>query len=208
MGKPTGLAKEQRRTLDRLRGVRGIERSVASQARKRGRVPPMAGKQALLEKLRQDAPGVKTVEEHLQDRKREWLADLDELMGTLAGWLADGEHQGLLRIERRDVEVAEEDLGPYSAPALSIRTLTAHPRTIQVQPRGLRVAGVIAAAGGRIVGAHGRVDITCGAGRMILLRMREPVSAPITAWKLVLSDGKMAPLTEDAFSEALTELLE
>lgn len=26
MGKPTGLAKEQRRALDRLRGVRGIER--------------------------------------------------------------------------------------------------------------------------------------------------------------------------------------
>jgi len=68
----------------------------------------------------------------------------------------------------------------------------------------MRVAGVIAAADRRIVGAHGRVDLACGAAWTILVRMREPD----TSWRLILSDGKMAPLTEDAFSEALSELLD
>ncbi|WP_437288699.1 hypothetical protein [Sorangium sp. So ce406] len=162
----------------------------------------MAGMHALLEKLRKEAPGVKTVEEHLEEKKAEWLADLNELMDRIAGWLADGQAEGLLHVERRTVDLAEEDLGPYEAPALWLHVRTTRPRTVKVEPKGMRIVGVIAAADRRIVGARGRVDVTCGAARAILLRMGAG------DWKLVAQGGEAVDLTEDAFSDALGELIE
>jgi hypothetical protein len=161
----------------------------------------MTGKQALLEKLRGEAPGPKTVDEHFEQQKAEWIVDVGALMDQLAGWLSDGEHEGLVRVERRAIELAEEDLGPYEAPALTIHLRTTHPRTVKVEPKGMRVVGAIVAADRRIIGARGRVDITCGPARAMLLRYAG-------SWKLVTPAGSPVELTEDSFSDVLGELIE
>ena len=123
-------------------------------------------------------------------------------MTRITGWLAEGAYGDLLRVEPAEVELAEEDLGVYRAPALRIRARTTHPRTAKVEPKGMRVVGVIAAGDRRIVGARGRVDVTCGAGRAILLRMGKD------DWRLLEPRRSPVELTEDAFAGALTELFE
>lgn len=170
----------------------------------------MVGKNALLEKLRKDAPSVRTVEELLEQQKEEWVADLGELMAKLTDWLADGIKEGLVKVEQRSVELAEEDLGAYEAPALTIHLRTAHPRSVKIEPKGMRIVGVIATGESRIVGARGRVDLTCGAARAILLRWKGAPhkDAAGTVWKLISRKGDQVELTEDAFSDALGELIE
>ncbi len=162
----------------------------------------MTGQQALLEKLRGDAVDAETIDEALRRQQGDWLRDLETLMDTIDGWLSEGKAEGLWRVERRTVELAEEDLGAYAAPAVSIHARTAHPRTVKVEPRGMRVAGVVIASDRRIVGARGRVDVTCGAGRAILLRMAPGM------WKLVPPSGVQTELTNDSFSATVAELLE
>jgi hypothetical protein len=61
----------------------------------------MTGKQALLEKLRGEAPGPTTVSEHVEQQKAEWIGDVAALMDQLAGWLSHGVHEGLVKVERR-----------------------------------------------------------------------------------------------------------
>ncbi|HSN97002.1 MAG TPA: hypothetical protein VLS89_01850 [Candidatus Nanopelagicales bacterium] len=165
----------------------------------------MTGKEALLERLRREAPGDKqTVQEYWERQTQEWIDDLQSLMETLAGWLDQAEQEGLLSVERQHVELAEEDLGPYDVPALAIHLRTTHPRIIRVHPRGLRIVGVIVAGDHRIVGARGRVDITCGAGRTMLLRFKDKDHE--TSWSVIQPDGTGVPLTEDGFSDVLNEL--
>lgn len=67
------------------------------------------------------------------------------------------------------------------------------------------VGGVFADADGkerRLVGARGRVDITCGASREILLRI---IGDDETTWRWLQRD---AELTEDNFFTVLGEMIE
>jgi hypothetical protein len=67
----------------------------------------MTGKQALLEKLRGQAPSPTTVSEHVEQQKSEWIGDVAALLDQLTGWLSDGEHEGLVKVERRAIEHIE-----------------------------------------------------------------------------------------------------
>ena len=161
---------------------------------------------AFLDKLRKETPGAQTVEERFEQQKREWIADLGKLMEQLGSWLSKGEAEGLIRIDRRKIELAEEDLGLYEVPALTIHLRTTHPRSIKVEPRGMRIVGVVVegaktAARERLTGAEGRVDLVCGAERVTLLRSRQ------RDWKIVDRTGCTSDFTEAAFIETLDDLI-
>jgi hypothetical protein len=151
----------------------------------------------LLKRL--SAEKVTSVGEALERKKGEWLDDLQRLLDQIQTWLAAGEADGTVAIDRSEVEIAEQDLGPYRVPTLTIRTLTRSPAIVRIEPRGMRVVGVVA------VGAAGRVDMTAGPSRVILLRF---TSDGTTRWTAILDDGTKEALTPDTFASALTYLLD
>jgi hypothetical protein len=156
----------------------------------------------LLKKLAEDKNV--TVEASFERQKAEWLADLARLFTHLKQWLAPGQDAGTVSIDDGETEIAEEDLGPYRAPTLKIRIRTGHPRTVIVEPKGMRVVGVITAGERRLVGASGRVDLTSGPSRAMLLRFRD---AGNTTWKIILDDGTKDELSSDSFANALGFLI-
>ena len=156
-----------------------------------------------LKKLSADK--VESVQEALGRQKNDWVEDLRGLFARIREWLGPGVLNGTLAIDDREVEIAEEDLGPYRVPAMTIRVRTGHPRKVDVEPKGMQVVGVVGIGGRRLLGALGRVDITSGPARVILLRFRD---AGQTRWKLLLDDGTKEDLTSDAFAMALASIID
>lgn len=78
-------------------------------------------------------------------------------------------------------------------------------RRVQLEPRALRILGVVPVNGTRMVGAQGRVDLSLGAGRVTLLRK---LKQGVTSWLMVPLAGEAVPLEEDAFLTAFDELID
>jgi hypothetical protein len=149
----------------------------------------------LIDKLKEQP---KTVDEHREEQKREWLAALGGLFTNIERWVEPAVHEGVLRTSRSSIEVAEPDLGNYVAPVLEIR---ASGLTVSFYPVGRRVAGVVAAGGHRLIGLRGRVDLVCG-----------PIKIPLVrgtggSWKALPLRGEPRDLTEDSFAAILGEVL-
>lgn len=163
----------------------------------------MTGKQALLEQLQQDAgdgtPGA------LEQDKQTWLGDLRALIARLEGWLQGAEFRDKLHLEHQDWEIAEEDLGAYLVPTLTVVFRTKHPRKVQILPRGMYVVGgIFSDSDGkehRLVGASGRVDVVCGPARETLLRF---IADDGTTWRWLRRNEE---LDEDGFFEVLRQLI-
>lgn len=158
------------------------------------------GMEQLLRKL-EDQP--KSVVEHFAEKKREWIADVAKLITTLEEWLQPLVEKKLARLERRAVELDEPDTGPYSVDAL---TISLGDREVKVEPRGMRVVGVVRSGNDRIVGARGRVDLVSGPSRATILRRSNG------AWQLASVDGwpsdkSAMDLTVETFADALAELI-
>lgn len=164
----------------------------------------MTRKDTFLDKLRRQTPEALGVDEMLHQQQERWREDVKSLMQTLLSWLSEGAQQGLIKVEQRIVEVTEEDLGAYTIEGLKIQLQTAHPRIVQVEPRAMRIAGVVVASQ-RITGASGRVDLICGGARVMLLRMEGKGPLP---WHIVKPDGTMMALSEEAFFDVLDELIQ
>jgi hypothetical protein len=167
----------------------------------------MNAKVALLNKLRA-AQSATASADPWEQKKNEWVEDLEKLVATIVEWLAQARDEGLLAIEKKTVELREQDTGPYDVPTLEIHTRTRHPRTVRVLPRGMRIVGVIgadAAQRARKPLVAGRVDVISGAVRATLLRARK---AGKTSWEIVLSDGTTNPLNEERFIASFNELIE
>ena len=158
------------------------------------------GIERLVEKL-QSQP--KTVDEHWAEKKQEWIDDVAALATNIAGWLAPAVEQRLARVERRKLEIDEADTGPYAIDALTIHL---GDREVRVEPRGMRIVGVIPTGAARIVGARGRVDLVSGPARATILRRAD------RTWQLATVDGwptdkSALPLTAETLADALAELI-
>jgi hypothetical protein len=161
----------------------------------------MAKIDALLQKLR-DQP--KTVDGHWNDQRTRWLKDLEDLRGNVETWLELATKEGLLKLQRQTVSIDEPDTGRYDAPALDIHVVKSG-RRVQLEPKALRIAGIIPLGGKRMVGAQGRVDLSLGAGRVTLLRK---VDHGVSRWLIVPLAGEAVELDEEAFLAALDELVD
>ncbi|HTN84368.1 MAG TPA: hypothetical protein VL242_11800 [Sorangium sp.] len=158
------------------------------------------GIERLVEKLQSQS---KTVDEHWAEKKLEWIEDVAVLATNIEEWLAPAVEQRLARVERRKLELDEPDTGPYEIDALTIHL---GDREVRVEPRGMRVVGVVGTGAARIVGARGRVDLVSGPARATILRRAD------RTWQLATVDGwptdkSAVPLTADTLADALAELI-
>lgn len=151
--------------------------------------------QDLIEKLKERP---KTVDEHWDEQKGNWLRALEQLFTTIEGWLGPAVKAGVLTTSRSSTDLIEQDLGAYQAPVLQISD---GKLTVRLDPVGLRVAGVIVAGGNRHIGLRGRVDLVCGPVRIPLVRTSSD------DWKALPLRGESRPLTEESFAEILGEVL-
>jgi hypothetical protein len=164
----------------------------------------MSNLDILFDKLRSQP---KPPEEQWKAKRQEWIEDLEKLWATISEWLEKGADEGLFTLERRTVELDEEDLGTYEAPALDIQLNAGAPRVIKMEPTAMRVVGVIPTPGVRILGAVGRVDLRCGPARAMLLR-RAPGKWQFVGVDRGFSSGDyVVDLTQDSLGEVIDELL-
>src|SRR5450432_1025908 len=122
----------------------------------------------------------KTVEQHFKEKRDEWIADVSKLLDEVTAWLGPAIEKKLVRIEPGEIELDEQDTGPYR-----VGTLTIHlgGRKVEMKPRGMRVVGAIPSGGGkRIIGARGRVDLMSGPARATILRKSD------RTWQLAAVD--------------------
>lgn len=134
----------------------------------------------LISKLRTRKP----VEQHLDEKREEWIADVSALMAHITAWLRPLNDQGLVRVESAKTWVSEPDFGQYEADTL---TILMSDRVIRVDPRG----GV----------TWNRVDVISGPSRASFRR------APDRTWQVARVDGRdtMTGLALDA--EVLADVL-
>ena len=119
----------------------------------------------------------------------DWQAAVDALLSSIERWLADATGEGLLAVERAEVEIDEEMLGNYVVPGLVIRAPNG--RSVTVTPKA-RI----------IIGGQGRVDLTSGAKRATLV-------LDDGRWSLIARRPRVerTVLTEEVFDQMLAELL-
>jgi hypothetical protein len=149
----------------------------------------------LIDKLKEQPA---TVEQWRTEQKQAWLLALDQLFTNIEGWVKPAKDEGVLETSRSTIGIVEQDLGAYQAPALEIR---ARGLTLRFDPIGVRVAGVVASGGRRLIGLRGRVDLVCGPIRIPLVR------GAGGAWKALPLRGEPRDLTEESFTEILGEVL-
>lgn len=151
----------------------------------------------LIDKLK-ERPNLKTVQEHRDEQRAEWLSALNSLFTSIEEWLRPAVEAGVLTTSRSSTEIVEQDLGSYTAPMLQI---TDGSITARLEPVSGRVAGIVASGNVRLVGMRGRVDLVCGPMRVPLGRTSSGV------WKALPLRGEPRELTEESFAELLGEVL-
>jgi len=144
-----------------------------------------------------------TVAQRFAEQKKGWIEDVAKLIDNMEDWLKPLVDERTVRLERRAVELDEPDTGPYSVDALTIHL---GDREVRVEPRGMRIVGVIPTGKDRIIGARGLISVVCGPSRATILRRSPGV------WQLATADGWPADknavdLTQDTLTDLLAELI-
>ncbi|WP_404405178.1 hypothetical protein [Jeotgalibacillus malaysiensis] len=87
--------------------------------------------------------------------KSEWIQTVEDFMEELSGWVEDERQKGLVKIEKTQVKLTEEELGAYAVSSLKMRV---GKTTVNVTP----IARLV-------VGATGRIDVFGEFSRYIVL---------------------------------------
>jgi hypothetical protein len=152
----------------------------------------MAGSSALIELLRKKKAEKKAEKAIDWDACRsEWLDALRQLVRTLKQWLKPAIQEGL-KVEDYSATITEDHLGTYEAPALRITGPDS--RTVTVEAKACNV-----------IGAKGRVDLSSGPKKAMLVRYGR------SQWGIAVRNIRgleKVELTQDTFSELLADLLE
>jgi hypothetical protein len=139
--------------------------------------------------------------------RAEWLGALRNLLDSIRNWLHEADPEGVLENVQYEVQRVEQRLGVYDAPALTVRLGT---RSVDFLPVGrysigslLELKTVLATQGnqerwGDLAG--GRVDITNGERRHLLLRS---IEGGQDRWYVMMTN-KGAPIPS-AFDRASLE---
>lgn len=145
----------------------------------------------------------KTVDQHFKEKLDEWITDVSKLLDDVTAWLGPAIEKKLVRTERLEIDLDEQDTGAYRVGSL---TIYLGERKVEMKPRGMRVVGAIASGGRRIIGARGQVDLTSGPARATILRKSDRTwqLAAVDGWP---SDKEAVPLTQETLTDALSELI-
>jgi hypothetical protein len=140
----------------------------------------------------------------LEQKRREWVGAVGNLIEKMEEWLRQADSEKVLRVDRQEVKRREEGLGTYSLPALAIEL---GPRRVEVIPNGRNTVGKIAIGGEqREVPVQGWMEITDGATRFALYRV---VSEKGDEWYQLTDFGRRAvPFDKTSFEGILLSLLQ
>ena len=155
----------------------------------------------LREFLLKNAPSVQQEQRRRQWRE-EWVAAVGRLLAQLRAWLTDLGTAEFLDLEPLDFEKREQGLGAYNVPGLAIHFGA---NTVKVVPVG---RDVLAHLGPHAEVGHekaeGRVDVTNGTDKYILLRKLTQAGEQ---WLVQDERANLQPLDRERFEAVLTDLL-
>ena len=116
------------------------------------------------------------------DERDNWLRHLKELYHQTEVFLADHTKTGGIKLDYRDIELNEENIGSYSARQMILK--------IGRQEITLTPVGTL------LIGSKGRVDVVGPAGRTRLVLVDREASGPTN--KVTVSIGKPSPPAAEA----------
>lgn len=123
-------------------------------------------------------------------RREEWLSAINNLYGSIEGWLKELVQKGVVTLQRRPKQIDEAHLGAYSVDDL---VLTVGDEKVTFSPKGRNV-----------VGAQGRVDVRGEAGESMF------VVQPGPRWSVVVSRYptlRTETLDAESFSETVQAVM-
>jgi hypothetical protein len=125
---------------------------------------------------------------NLENIKKQWLEDLKSLYNKIREWTKEAQNEGLIQINEYQIDLNEEGLGNYQAPAL---TLIISQDKIEIRPIGRS-----------IIGGKGRVDVSSRKAAFMLILLDK-------GWLLVKEkqSRERVTLTENIFTSMLKDLL-
>ena len=124
---------------------------------------------------------------------KEWEDEIASLYGQISSWLSPLTKDKLVNFEEYPTTLREDILGEYSITCL--RITLANGVTISIEP-----------VGRFILGAQGRVDISNGSRKYVLLRFKSG------EWKFQLRKGigfrsQLVPLSEESLISVIEDLI-
>lgn len=133
----------------------------------------------LKEFLTTQRPQLADTSEEAEARRSEWQAAIRRLMDQVKTWIAEVDPEGhYLTVEDELHRLDEARIGIYDAPGLSILMGT---RRVRLVPIARFVAGPFSETNKRaLIPTYGRVDMTDGLNRFLVLRERVEPDAWIT----------------------------
>jgi len=123
--------------------------------------------------------------------RRDWVQRIDNLFSQIETWVDELRRDELIDLSRESYHLEEEFLGEYESQVLLL--VPPHSFPIEVLPCQRMTRSAV-----------GRVDIVCGADRVMLLRQSDD------AWNIVNSlipTLQVEPLTEASFANLLNRLV-
>lgn len=158
----------------------------------------------LKEFLASEAEKLRGEQADAMTRRDEWIASVGRLLARIQDWLAQADSDRILSIDNAPVRVSEQGLGSYEIAAL---TIGLGAREVRIRPVARSVGAPLRATSMlHVPRAYGRVDMTNGLDRFLLIRVEV---APEDRWMIVEQDGPLAaPFDRSSFETALLRLLE
>lgn len=144
----------------------------------------MSGLSAFLRKKKEEM----RIQTDPKSVRQEWLNEVERFLGTIKQWVNEPKQEGLIEIHPQSVELTEQNLGNYAAPALDLKTDW---EIVSIQPVGREVNGGV-----------GRVDMYTGKERVSFVLTKD------NGWAVRReSEGYYQHLTQSLFSHLLKDLL-
>jgi hypothetical protein len=139
-----------------------------------------------------------------KDLQNEWIWAVRRLNEQIKDWLLDADQERLLKIDERQYEIREIDVGVYTVPGLVIRMDAREVRTV---PIARMIVGPELSNGMiRVTRSFGRVDLTDGGEKFMLFRSQKD---PSDEWVIVEDKSyTLKKFNREAFEEATQSLLE
>jgi hypothetical protein len=139
-----------------------------------------------------------------KDLQNEWIWAVRRLNEQIKDWLLDADQERLLKIDERQYEIREIDVGVYTVPGLVIRMDAREVRTV---PIARMIVGPELSNGMiRVTRSFGRVDLTDGGEKFMLFRSQKE---PSDEWVIVEEKSyTLKKFDREAFEEATQSLLE
>jgi hypothetical protein len=157
----------------------------------------------LKEFLESEAEKLRSEQSEALSKREEWIAAVDRLLAQVKDWLAQADTQGILRIEKVLMRLAEQGLGTYEIPAL---TIGLGPREVRIKPVARFVAAPLRQVGVIFVPrVYGRVDMTNGLDRYMIFRTQ---TEPEDRWTIYEENGPLVrTFDQDSFDSTVQSLL-